>query len=89
MGKITHVSGKFLYTMESTAPDDNEDADEILGQKPSAHPGSLSIRRIRASNGGTEWEYEQERGPLDVEIIGNSIQIIYPTEVEVLRFLSF
>ena len=88
-GAITHVSGKFLYTLETGAPDDGEGAQEVLGLKPAADNGFMRVRRINAKSGSTQWEYEQKRSPLDVEFVGNSIQIVFRKEVQVLRFLSF
>jgi len=88
-GAITHVSGKFLYTLEASQPDDGEDAQAVLGIKPAADNGFMRIRRINASNGSTKWEYQQQRAPLDVEFVGNSIQLVFRKEVQVLRFMSF
>jgi hypothetical protein len=89
MGAVTHVSGKYVYSMEASAPDESEDAQEVFGIKPPASGGYVRIRRLNPGNGGTKWEYEQKRAPLDVEFVGNSIQILFPTEAQVLRFLSF
>jgi hypothetical protein len=89
MGAVTHVSGKFVYTLDASLPDDEEDAQEVFGIKPPAERGYVRIRRINPRNGGTKWEYEQQRAPLDVEFVGSSIQILFPTEAQVLRFLSF
>jgi len=89
MGAVTHVSGKFVYTLDASAPDEAEDAHEVFGLTPPKESGYVRIRRINPGNGGTKWEYEQKRAPLDVEFAGRSIQILFPTEAQVLRFLSF
>jgi len=88
LGAVTHVSGKFVYTLEASQPDDAEDAQSVLGIKPPAERGYVRIRRINPRDGGTKWKYEEKRAPLDVEFSGRSIQILFPTEAQVLRFLS-
>jgi outer membrane protein assembly factor BamB len=88
-GAITHVSGKFVYTLDASAPDETEDAQEVFGLTPPKERGYVRIRRISPGNGGTKWQYEQKRAPLDVEFSGSSIQILFSTEAQVLRFLSF
>jgi len=89
MGAVTHVSGKFVYTLDASAPDEADDAQEVFGIRPPAERGYVRIRRINPGNGGTKWEYEQKRAPLDVEFVGSSIQVLFPNEAQVLRFLSF
>jgi hypothetical protein len=51
-------------------------------------PAFVRIHRINPSNGHLMWEHFQPRGPLDVQIDGNSIEIVFKKEVQVLRFLS-
>jgi len=89
-GFIAYVSGKYIYAVESYDPiptdarEWNELTDDALTKR--AH---LRIVRIRPSDGRLMWEHFQYRCPVDVRFNGNSIQLIFKKEVQVLHFLSF
>ena len=51
-------------------------------------PAFLKIKRLNAGNGRVMWEYYQPRAPLDVQFNGNSIQVVFKKEVQVLKFFS-
>jgi outer membrane protein assembly factor BamB len=87
-GFITSVSGKFIYSLQSYCPDEEEDANDNDLTAILKKPAFVRIHRINPSNGRLMWEHFQPRGPLDVQIDGNSIEIVFKKEVQVLRFLS-
>jgi outer membrane protein assembly factor BamB len=87
-GFISYLSGKFLYTVWSYDPGDTVDVGAALaGITP--NPPSLRIRRINPKDGEIMWDYHQERAPLDIQFNGNSIQLVFKKEVQVLKFFSF
>jgi PQQ-like domain len=90
-GYISRVEGKYIYSVQSYGFGDREEDDEgndltaVLRRKKSY----MRIRRLDAGNGHVLWEHFQPRAPLDVQFQGNSIQLVFQKEVQVLRFLSF
>lgn len=88
-GLAYQLAGKSIYTLEARQPDDHEDAQAVLGLRPAADAGYFRLRRLRARDGGLQWDLEQQRGPLAVEIVGHSIQLLFPRELQVLRFFEF
>ena len=87
-GFITSVSGKFIYSLQSYCPDEDEDANDNDMTAILKKQAYVRIHRINPANGRLMWEIFQPRGPLDVRIDGNSIEIVFKKEVQVLRFLS-
>ena len=88
-GLINYVSGKFIYTVDSfTPPEEDPDgpAPVVTGFEPIPH---FSIRRLDPSTGRQLWEYPEERAPLDIRFDQNIIHIVLRKEVEVLKFLAF
>ncbi len=89
-GNLSYLSGQYLYSVAYTGPRDDDD--EInsdmaaLGMETKPY---LRIRRINPKNGQLMWEYFQPRGPLDVKIDRNTIQLVFQREVQVLKYLSF
>jgi hypothetical protein len=51
-------------------------------------PSHVMIRRLNPSNGNVMWEHFQKRAPLDVHFDGNTIELVFKKEVQVLKFLS-
>jgi hypothetical protein len=91
-GQISHLSGKYIYSVQYYRPlDDEEEAemDDIYRLPGLSTQPYLRIRRINPKNGHEMWEYFEPRGPLDVQFDRNSIRIVFKKEVEVLKFLSF
>jgi hypothetical protein len=53
-------------------------------------PAYLRIARINPQNGRVMWEYyDRNRCPIDVRFDGNSIELIFKREVQVLKYFSF
>ena len=87
-GFISYLSGKFIYTMQSFDPGDEgeggNDLTEILRKPP-----FLRIRRINPANGHRLWEHFQERAPVAVQFDGNTIELVFKKEVQVLKYLAW
>jgi outer membrane protein assembly factor BamB len=84
-GYISYLSGKFIYVV--TSHDADDEADSPI-QLPMATPSHVMIRRLNPSNGNVMWEHFQKRAPLDVHFDGNTIELVFKKEVQVLKFLS-
>jgi hypothetical protein len=88
-GLVNYVSGKFIYSLYSYAPDEDDEGmggytvDSIMGRH-----STLSIKRLNPSNGHVIWEHCQDRCPCDVRFDKNSIRLVFKKEVQVLRFFS-
>jgi PQQ-like domain len=87
-GFISHLSGKFIYTMQSFDPGDEDEGNDNDLTAILRKPAFLRIRRIDPANGRMMWEVFQPRAPLDVQFDGNSIELVFKKEVQVLKFLS-
>jgi hypothetical protein len=86
-GFISHLAGKFIYTVQSFDPGD-EDDNPYKVDTGLETPPYLRIRRINPANGRLMWEHYEQRAPLDVRFDANTIRVVLKKEVEVLRFLS-
>jgi hypothetical protein len=87
-GFISYLSGKFIFTVQSHGVSEVEARTAaVAGINPD--PPFLHIRRINSRNGRVAWDYQQGRAPLDVQFNGNMIELVFPKEVQVLKFLSF
>jgi hypothetical protein len=85
-GLVTYVSGKYIYTLESSQ---GEDGGMLSGMKlASSIPPHIRIKRLKPSNGRVLWEHYQMRAPLDYHFDQNEIQILFRKELQVLRFMS-
>jgi outer membrane protein assembly factor BamB len=87
-GQISHLSGKFIYTISSYQPDEDENNPYTPDTGFEKLP-YMKIKRIDPKNGKVMWEHFQQRCPLDVQFEKNSIQLVFKKEVQVLKFLSF
>ncbi len=89
-GNLSYLSGPYIYSVAYTGPRDDDDEINpdlaVLGMETKPY---LRIRRIHPKNGQLMWEHFQERGPLDVKIDRNTIQLVFKREVQVLKYLSF
>jgi outer membrane protein assembly factor BamB len=83
-GFISYLSGKFIYTVQSFDPGDQEASPTGIQL-----PAYLKIRRINPADGRVLWDYEEDRAPLDVRFKDNSIELVFRKEVQVLKYLSF
>lgn len=88
-GFVSYVSGKFLYVIESYDPNPT-DEDQINDMTASLQkPAYLRITRVRPSDGKIMWDYyDRDRCPVNWNFDGNSIQLIFKREVQVLRYLT-
>jgi hypothetical protein len=89
-GFISYLSGKFIYTIESYDPNPTDEevlSDTLQGLQK---PAYLRIARINPQNGRVMWEYyDRNRCPIDVRFDGNSIELVFKREVQVLKYFSF
>lgn len=89
-GNLSYLSGPYIYSVAYTGPRDDDDEINpdlaVLGMETKPY---LRIRRINPKNGRLMWEHFQQRGPLDVKIDRNTIQLVFKREVQVLKYLSF
>ena len=88
-GLINHVSGKYIYCVQSYNPHEPEEESPYSPDTGFETPPYLRIRRINPGNGKEMWEHFQQRAPLDVQINKNTIQLVFKKEVQVLKFISF
>ena len=87
-GFISRISGKFIYVVQSNDPGEDEFGNPREVMAGLEMPAFLKIKRLNAGNGRVMWEYYQPRAPLDVQFNGNSIQVVFKKEVQVLKFFS-
>lgn len=87
-GLVNYVSGKYIYTMQSYAPEEEEDNPYQPETGFEARP-YLRIKRLNPSNGHEMWEHFQQRAPLDVQFDKNTIRLVFKKEVQILRSLAF
>ena len=88
-GFVAYVKGKYIYTLKSNDPDpfDEQDHDETaaaINLKP-----FMLIMRMNPSDGRILWKYPEERAPLAVQFQDNSIELVFKTSVEVLKYVTF
>jgi hypothetical protein len=86
-GRLSHVFGKLVYTMEWHGGDD-DDEPTGLGIPGAYTPPHIRLRRLSASSGEVKWEYYQKRAPLNVDIQKNTIQLVFKKELQVLKFIG-
>ena len=87
-GFISYLSGNFIYTVQVYNPSEEEKKTaDTAGITPA--PPYVMIRRINPKNGEVMWDCEVDKGPtLYVRFKGNSIELVFVKEVDVLKFLS-
>ena len=89
-GFVSYLSGKFIYVIESYDPnptDQDEMNDLTAGLQK---PAYLRLSRLRPSDGRLLWDYyDRDRCPVNWHFDGNSIELIFKREVQVLRYLTF
>jgi outer membrane protein assembly factor BamB len=83
--QISHLSGKYIYTLSMNQADDEADNAYATGLEIPSH---VTIHRINPRNGRVMWRHYQPRCPLDVQFNGNTIELVFKKEVEVLKFLT-
>ncbi len=87
-GLVNYVSGKFIYTVQSYMPDEEEDNPyrQETGFEVQPH---MRIKRLNPRNGHEMWEHFQQRAPLDVQFDKNYIRLVFKKEVQVLRSITW
>ena len=86
-GLVAYVSGPYVYTLESYRdPNEGVENPYAIGIEIPSH---VLINRLDPDDGQVLWQHYQKRAPLDVQFDGNTIQIVFRKEVQVLRFYSF
>jgi outer membrane protein assembly factor BamB len=90
-GFVSYLSGKFIYVVDDYDPNPTDQdvlSDSLAGLQK---PAYLRIARLRPSDGRVLWEYYDPLGrcPVSVSFDGNSIELIFKREVQVLRYLTF
>ncbi len=90
-GFVSYLSGKFIYVIESYDP--NPTDEDAMNDMTAClqKPAYLRITRLRPADGRTVWDYYDplDRCPVNWDFDGNSIQLIFKREVQVLRYLTF
>ena len=88
-GYISYLSGKFIYIMESYDPnpgdeDVNNDMTASLQRSP-----YLRIARLNPKNGRVMFDYyDSNRCPFYARFNGNTIELLFKREVQVLHYLT-
>jgi hypothetical protein len=85
-GYLSYISGNRLYTYQSNRND--TDPDDPYAP-PVQIPSYVTIKRIDTKKGHAAWVHTEMRAPLDVHFSGNTIELTFRKEVELLKFLSF
>jgi len=88
-GFVAYVKGKYIYTLKSNDPDplDEQDHDETAA---AIHLSPfMLLMRMNAADGRILWKYPEQRAPLDVQFQDNSIELVFKSSVEVLKFITF
>lgn len=86
-GKLAHVAGNLVYTLEWQGG--VETGEENPYGIPGAYvPPHVRIRRLSPKTGKVAWEHYQRRGPLDVRFNGNTIEVLFRKEFQVLKFMT-
>jgi hypothetical protein len=85
-GLVNYVAGKFIYTVQSFAPEEEEDNPYRQETGFEAQP-YLRIQRLNPRNGHPMWEHFQQRAPLDVRFDKNIIRLVFKKEGQVLKTL--
>jgi hypothetical protein len=89
-GFVSYLSGDFIYVVDSYDP--NPTDEDVLNDMTASlqKPAYLRLARLRPSDGRVLWEYyDRDRCPVNWDFNGNSIQLIFKREVQVLHYLSF
>jgi hypothetical protein len=87
-GMIGRLTGKYIFTMASNDPID-EEIEGTSFQTGFEKPPFIRIRRLNPKNGREVWEHFQQRAPLDVQFEDNYIRLVFRKEVQVLKFAKF
>jgi hypothetical protein len=82
------VSGKFIFTVASNEPID-EEIEGTSYETGFEKPPFTRIRRLHPKTGKEIWEHFQDRAPLDVQFERNFIRLVFRKEVQVLKFPTF
>jgi hypothetical protein len=87
-GHVAYVSGKYIYTLASYRPyeDDHHPFETTTGFETLPY---TTVKRVDPKNGKELWEYDEKRGPLDVQFEKNTIELVFKKEVMVLKYLTF
>jgi hypothetical protein len=89
-GYVSYLSGKFIYVIDSYDP--NPTDQDVLNDMTASlqKPAYLRIARIRPADGHIMWEYyDRDRCPVNWRFEGNTIELIFKREVQVLHYLTF
>jgi len=88
-GFVSYISGKFLYVVQMSEGGSLPGTlGAVAGSAYETH-STFGLRRLNPKNGVVLWEYFQQRFPIDVKFDRNTIQVVFPKEVQVLRYLTF
>ena len=86
-GRVVYVSGKFVYTLESYSPfeDDENPFESKTGFET---PPFLRVKRLNPKTGRQMWEYSRQKAPYDIQFDKNSIRVVLKNEVTLLKFFT-
>jgi len=85
---VNYVSGKFIYTVQSYAPEEEEDNPYRPETGFETLP-NMKIKRLNPRNGHEMWEHVQQRAPIDVQFEQNTIRLMFKKQVQVLKCLAW
>jgi len=88
VGLVNYVSGKYIYTLQSYAPEE-EDDNPYRQETGFEKQPFMRLKRLNPKNGHEMWEHFQQRAPLDVQFDKNYIRLVFKKEVQVLRSISW
>ena len=88
-GVVAYISGKFIFTLESYRPADDEDDNPYAVQTGMEIDPFVRIRRLNPGSGQEMWAHFEKRAPLEVRFDRNTIHLVFKKEVEVLKFLAW
>jgi hypothetical protein len=86
---VAYASGKFLYSVQLSAGGSIPGIVGTVGGSAFQTSTIFGLRRLNPSNGGLIWEYFEKRSPENITFDKNTIQLLFPQEVQVLRYLTF
>lgn len=85
-GRLAYVSGNILYTLEWMGGDEDEERHPLsIGLEIPPH---VRVRRLSLRSGKPLWTHYQKRAPVDVKFDGNTIQLVFKKELQVLKYFS-
>jgi hypothetical protein len=88
-GHVSYVSGNIIYATQlyDSGFDPDEDGNDMINglQKKDY----FRVVRLDPKSGRDLWTYEEQRAPSSVRFHDTAIELVFKTEVQVLRYMTF